>query len=313
MKFLHIIILQTISVGYVVATTFINTGLAEKIGRGDFEIIKGLSKEDWKLRNEATEYVISKDDPDLISNFLEQTTRVDQFILIKLYKGASPATINKVIGKVNFTRDHLVKAASDPDLVCLPTKFIDILGKIHEPEYLEHVIRTGVNNLFHEKRTDCIDGLLTALNDKKFRDKRLKDLALQEIFKGAASRFKKDLTERFYDHPAITPEVYASGLSMAWKCGSNSQDPVFYWMLEEADKDDLLACQKRGNYTSRHAEFRTAIEGAFFVAEPGGSRPSTREKAAFAKKVVSEITNTQLKNGFVNIIGSYMIDDYEEE
>ena len=48
--------------------------------------------------------------------------------------------------------------------------------------------------------------------------------------------------ERFHDHPAITPEVYAQGLINSGD--RSTQNPIFNFLLGEADQDDLNTVKK---------------------------------------------------------------------
>ena len=128
------------------------------------------------------------------------------------------------------------------------------------------LLRYGIWDLFDEKRTECIDPLLTALEGKKFLSNRLKEIAIQAAFKAGAKHHNSTWVERFFDHPAVTPDVYANGL--IWSGDDNAQDPIFKWLLAEADRADLQALQSHEYYKYLSPEFRAAIEQALPKANP---------------------------------------------
>ena len=55
--------------------------------------------------------------------------------------------------------------------------------------------------------------------------------------------------ERFYDHPAVTSEDYADGLINSG--GRSTQNPIFIFLLGEADQDDLIAVKKHDWYMDK--------------------------------------------------------------
>ena len=105
---------------------------------------------------------------------------------------------------------------------------------------------------------------------------RLKEVVIQEAFKEGAEHHNNTWVERFFDHPAVTPDVYANGLILSGN--DNAQDPIFKWLLAEADRADLQAVQSKEYYEYLSTEFRAAIEQALLTANPEGSRHSTPEK-----------------------------------
>ena len=95
--------------------------------------------------------------------------------------------------------------------MCSPNDLFNLLGKIEKQEDQEEAIQDGVWNLFHHKRTECLDPLLDALEGNE-SFKHLKDVAIKGAFKGGSYHGNKSIVERFYDHPAVTSEDYAEGL-----------------------------------------------------------------------------------------------------
>ena len=59
--------------------------------------------------------------------------------------------------------------------MCSPDDLFNLLGKIEKQEDQEKAIEDGVWNLFHHKRTECLDPLLNALEGNE-SFKHLKEL-----------------------------------------------------------------------------------------------------------------------------------------
>ena len=96
-------------------------------------------------------------------------------------------------------------------------------------------------NLFTNKRTECLDPLLDALEGNE-SFKHLKDVAIKRAFKSGSYHGNKSIVERFHDHPAVTSEDYAHGLINSGI--ESTQNPIFIFLLGEADQDDLNAVKK---------------------------------------------------------------------
>ena len=133
--------------------------------------------------------------------------------------------------------------------------------------------------LFRLKRTECIDSLLDALGREESVSKELKVLVIQIVFFNGAKHDNAIWIERFYNHPAITPEAYARGLILSRK--SKTQNPTFQWLLAKADFDDLQAIQRMIHYVdTERADFMAAINKALRDVKPGGTRLGTIDSEA---------------------------------
>src|ERR1700738_2161095 len=95
--------------------------------------------------------------------------------------------------------------------MCSPNDLFNILSKIEEQEYQKEAIQKGIDNLFYKERTECVIPLLDALEGNE-SFKHLKDIAIKRAFGNGSVWRNKSLMERFYDHYAVTPEVYAGVL-----------------------------------------------------------------------------------------------------
>ena len=80
MKFLQAAVLSVICVGYVTASHpgYVGyDGLHRAIDEGRLDIAVELVKQDEALGEAGVRYVIEKDDPDLIANFVNQTNQAN--------------------------------------------------------------------------------------------------------------------------------------------------------------------------------------------------------------------------------------------
>ena len=102
-------------------------------------------------------------------------------------------------------------------------------------------------------------------------------MAIRVAFYEGAERGNQDIVELYCEHPVITSERYADGLNESWNDGKPNQ--VFPFLLEQADQGDLDTAKKR--YADENYEkFRQAIDEAFKLAPPAGSRHLVRLKGS---------------------------------
>ena len=170
-----------------------------------------------------------------------------------------------------------------PELAGSPEKFFRVLDKIKEPKKQEEAVRWGVINLFKAGRHDLVVPLVNALGKRTFKSKSLKDVAIQGAFCEGAERGNQDIVELYCEHPAITSEEYADGLSESWNDGKPNQ--VFPFLLKQADQGDLDMAKKKYAYEN-YAKFRQVIDKVFVTAPPAGSRHLRPLKRAKFVKVM---------------------------
>lgn len=303
MKSLNAAILSALFVKYVTATAFSEIKLADVMS-DDLETAVKLYEQYLHLQDEITIHVIKTKQPSFAVDFVRQTKRVNGFTLAALYENGSEATIERVHDEIEFSQNDLINAASEPGLVCQPQKYIALLDKITTSKGQESAVELGIQELFIEERTNCINPLLSVLRGKEFLSERLEDIAIQTAFKSGAKTRNVLMVKTFYAHPAITPGVYADVLLVPGML--NSLDPFSVRLLRAADRDDLQAV--RDKYGGKSSDFRRVIKKAFATAEPGGNRLTSLERAKLAKKIFSVRTGTSLTApGPGDIIGSYLI------
>ena len=113
-----------------------------------------------------------------------------------------------------------------------------------------------------------------------------------------------------HEPSAITSGWYALGLINSWSSGT--PNPVFQFLLEQADKSDLEEVKQMWEY-KLNQEFRKAIDDTFPKAEPAGERLErllNREITKLAMKIFSEIEGLgplDKEKALGGIIGSYLV------
>ena len=68
----------------------------------------------------------------------------------------------------------------------MPQRFTYLLKKIDNKEDQEEAVNNGVNALFDENKTECLDPLLSALNEGTFLNEDLENIAIRRL-SGVAS------------------------------------------------------------------------------------------------------------------------------
>jgi len=207
------------------------------------------------------------------------------------------------------SQDDLVKAASDPELMCSPVDLFNLLGKIEKQKDQEKAIGDGVYKLFERQCIECVILLLDALEGSE-SFKYLKDVSIKQAFRSGLYHGNKSIVELLYDHPAVTSQDYATGLINSG-CRS-TQDPMFIFLLGEADQDDLNAVKKHDWYRTRSEEFRKMIENALLTAKPGGTRPDRRNNIQRAKLAIETFENDssmRIPTVISQLIASYLVEE----
>ena len=278
MKLLQVVVLSATCVGYVIASHLGYVGydgLYRAIYEGRLDIAAELVKQDETLVKDGLSYVIGKDDPDLIADFVNQTNQANATTLNTLWRKRRETarrriTFTKVLDKVDFPQQVLVDMASSY-VVALDTEdFLVVFNKIVKPEDQENAIENAIGRLAHNPTETS--RLLNALKGKTFRSERLEQLAIQKAFMGAVeTTYITDLSTDIFKHTAITPELYAKALIVT-DTESWGYDGIRQFLLKNADRYDLQAVKEEAGYAGLRSEFRNAIEEALGKAAPEGTR-----------------------------------------
>ena len=234
----------------------------------------------WKGIEERLNYVVDKQDSGFIFDFARLANIDREELLIALFRKKSPRIIEEAFKVFEFKQFELFNVALDPRLMCSPDDFLDIFVKIEneeDQEYniipKEYIIEQGVWGLLPNGRSGCVLPLLHALGSKKSM-KHFKNIAIKVAFERGSWWGNKPIVQHLYDHPTVTPEVYATGLINS---GESPQNPIFDLLLENADQDDLIAVKMHKEYGCRSEEFKQAIERTISTAKPGGTRVTFSE------------------------------------
>lgn len=308
MKLSHTAVLTAIFVKYVNASASIVGIFRGAVDRGEVITAVDLYNFEWKLRSqeEGLDYAILKDDPDFLSKFIVGIKAQVWYTIVKLYENASKATRDEVLETVTFPQSHLICAASTCELICSPKNFVNLLNRIETPEGQEKAIKQSVEQLFDNKRTDCIDPMLAVLEDNKFLSEDLTTVAIRRIFHIGVAHHNEFWVKQFYDHPLITPAIYASALIESHQYVAET--PVFSWLLAAADQGDLLAVRDEWNAFWAKNDFCSAIEKAILAAKPGGFRLSIPiRRVKIAKEIFKELGHDGIPQTIGDLIGSYML------
>ena len=340
MKLLQTAILAAIFVKCLAASTLGMIQLRDAIEKRDFATIKDLFKGNLLLCYEAINYVIDTEDRDLIVNFIRHAELANAYTYAALHYKGLIEVIRESFKEFDLSQVlTLVPPASPQELVCSPEKFLELIKGITTLRGQKAAVVDGIRGMFVYKCTDCIDPLLNVLDHKI-----LKTVAIRSIFVEGTLRRNETWIRGFHNHPAITPEIYASGLTI---CGQfDAQNPVFKWLFAAAGRDDLqkmhVTLKSIAPY-SRFPDFVHAAEQAISSAKPGkarlspvGQRVKTTieivselvprvlaiiigsfvteelmlwEKVKMAREAISEITNDPVSEEIGNIIGSYLGED----
>ena len=308
MKFLQAVVLSAICVGYVTTSDpgYVGSyGLHRAIDEGRLDIAVELGKQNETLGARGVDYVIRKDNPNLIANFVNQTNQANASTLEELWNESPIETVEKVIERVDFLQQALVDVVSSCSVMGYsPDKLLVLLNKIVKPEDQEKALGKGIERLV--RRSEETSPLLNALKGKTFRSERLEYIAIQKEFTEGVKRGRiNHWPEDICNHAAISPELYADVLTVAAKWLKH--DPMLPFLLKQADRYDLEAVKEKAGYAGLNAGFHDDIEKALEKAAPGGTRQHKYlvQSAKIAKETFDEITGKEFP-GITDITGSFL-------
>ena len=279
--------------------------LRRAIDEGRLDIAVKLVKLDETLSENGLSYVIGKDDPDFIANFVNQTNQVNVRTLKNLWVVSPIETVEKVLGKVDFPQQALVDLGSSYEVGNYPETFLVLLNKIVTPGDQEKVVEKGIERLV--RWSDETSPLLNALKGKTFRSERLEYLAIQKVFmEGAKKGSVNFLPKSICNHAAITPELYADALTVTARWGSDND--VRQSLLASADQYDLQVGKEKTGYADLDAEFRDDIEKVLKTAKPGGTRTRTYDIQTVekAEEIFEELRHDGITTEIADLISAYV-------
>jgi hypothetical protein len=229
----------------------------------------------WRDRKNLFDYVITKDVV-FIAAFINRVRVLKIPTLAALFIKRSDE-VDQVLEKIEYTDVDLIYLTEHrPELAESHGTFFKAIDKIKNPEYQESAVKVGVSNLFNAKKHDSVIPLIDALENRKFNGRILENVAIQQALMSGAWGGIKNIVERLHEHSAITFKEYVNGLRLSW---NNDKSEVFRFLLDQADKDDLVEA-KRTNRYNQDEKFRKAIDEATSALSKDPSRVSRHARPA---------------------------------
>jgi len=275
-------------------------GLRRAIDEGRLDIAVNLVKQDETLGQVGVRFVIGKDDPNLIASFVNQLGLVDRWTLKALLSESPIETVKKVLEKIDFPQQVLVRSATSYEGASRADKFLVLLDKIGKPEDQEKAVEKGIKKLVF--LTTETSPLLNALKGKTFRSERLERLAIQKVFmEGVKSGNVYLLSDDICNHAAITPKLYADALI---ETALKKYNSMRQFLLKQADRYDLETVKEKASYADLEPEFRNAIEEALKTAAPGGTRTRTYDIQTVekARETFEELRSSSISEDVFSIV-----------
>ena len=124
------------------------------------------------------------------------------------------------------------------------------------------------------------------------------------------SQRNDDWTEDLYDHPVVTPKVYAENLLLAAQ--KDIQSSFFESLLSKADLGDLNALdlldEEFNFFRNYNSDFEDAVKSAMILAKPAGTRlQGPLERVKMTNQVLlNELPGASVPKVIIDIISSYM-------
>jgi hypothetical protein len=259
------------------------------LGEPEFESINNNWRK-WKGRDDLFDYVVTKS-VEFIAGFINQVGDLKIPTLAALFIKRSDE-VDQVLEKIECNDYDLMGLTRyRPELAELHGNFFKVIDKIKHPIHQESAVQWGVSNLFDAEKHDSVIPLINALEKRKFNGRKLKNVAIQQALMSGAERGIKNIVERLHEHPAITHEEYADGLVRSWE---HTSVDVFQFLLDQADKDDLVEAKKTYRYKIDE-KFREAIDKATSALSNGPSRVPRHARPAERKAKLAMETFTEIE------------------
>ena len=231
---LSIVILTLIITKCVTTSTVDFTELDKALDEDDLEVTAKLFNQNRQLHYDGFDRVFGKKSPHFIINLANKVEDLRRPALQNFYKTGTKETIKEALERVKFSEEDLIGATSCSKLVCSPKELLDLLNRIKTPAGQGEALENGIEGLFDDNRTECIDPLLNALEDKELLGINLGNVALQALFKVAAQKRNEKWVKELYDHPALTHAIYGPVLFASVK--NDRESPACQWLLANADE-----------------------------------------------------------------------------
>lgn len=307
MKFLQLTVLSALVAGCVTASTFDQTDLGMAIKEGDLDTAVTLYRKDMYNQDEGIKYVIENMCPDFIASFLQSVNSVCGRTLAMLYEKRSGGVVEEVLEKIKFSQEDIALAASRPNTMLSPKKFIDLYRKLDSRKD-QDIAFAGIKILSDNYSTrECIDPLLREVEETDLLSDSAKEVPIHMLFMHDPVNDTARWGKRFCNYSEITCQIYAKRLFLYGKFHLGFE--AVKLLFAEADKADLQALKDMDGYMKKMSEFRTYIDTLMSEAAPGGSR--YRQK--FVERMLEKISSPFIPRVVCEMVGDYVGKDVAEE
>jgi len=262
----RVISLGQVSEGGTVASSHEVQPFVEAVKKGDMNTaFRVFHKSNDKLREHYGEYLVSLGKSELVK-LVNGAGNYKTWMLSVILVYADQELIDEVSAETKPTDDVLSYAASNADVTCKSDKFIYILGIITGKRCQGFAVGSGVAALFIANKSEYLDPMLSALQNKSSLDPSLTKVAIQRAFR-QASGYTDDrmlYIKRFFDHPAVLVEDYSDALYSSYS-STGLKRVLFHWLLARADNQDLEKARRNNRFSYMSSEYQEAVTKASLV------------------------------------------------
>ena len=136
---------------------------------------------EWKFRNDLFDHVVTKS-VEFIAGFINQVGGAKRRTLAALFIKRSDI-VDQVLKKIKYNDDDLSDLTNyRPELAESRDKFFKSIDKIKDSQDQEWAVFWGVANLFYAKKHASVIPLINALEERQFKSKNLKNVAIVKHF-----------------------------------------------------------------------------------------------------------------------------------
>lgn len=291
--------------GDIIAGSFAVQSFMKAAQEGNMIIATEIfNNSDTELRKACVKHLINLRNPLLVAQLINTAEDNNGLKALEVFlMHADQPFIDEIFEVLNPSDELLGGLADSANLACIPDKYIHFLEKFTDKATQEYAITKTVEALFENKRIECLDPLLSALESKISLSTGLKNAAIRTTF-WAGSRYKGMAfwTKRFFDHPVISAVKYSRVLYNVY-AHSDPTKELFCWLLERADRQDLEEVKRDRRFYEKRPEFRKTVKDAQHkvCAEPRHGMTHRKRVAATKEALGMHIIDVLL-----DLIGEYI-------
>lgn len=235
---------------------------------------------------------------DKVVELINDTRYTKSWLLTLVLLYADDQFIDHVFNQATLSNIVLGDTAWDAFLACRPDKFIYVLKKIpreHQDHYLARVVE-----LFEKNRIECVEPLVSAIENEASFDQEWKDAIIKLAFiEGSepAQDERSAFIMKYFDHPAVDAETYAIAMGNSFFGDQSLKKPLFYRLLMGADKNDLARFKEEVRNLdlpdAEEAELIAEVEVAEAMVSNEGRHEQWRKKRSEAIREALDTLDSQ--------------------